>query len=145
MILDIDNEKRRISLGLKQTKPNPWIEFANKYGIGDSVEGQIKSITDFGIFVGFPFLLTTLPLISTFSTLFGGRFLIFFVSIAPPFPSIGGSLSFSSAAGPGPKEVFCFSPLSDNEILRSVISVFPEGQALMMTVALPFFLFEIFR
>ncbi len=52
MILEIDHEKRRISLGLKQTKPNPWIEFANKYGIGDKVEGSIKSITDFGIFVG---------------------------------------------------------------------------------------------
>ena len=52
MILEIDNDKRRISLGLKQTKPNPWTEFANKYGIGDKVEGNIKSITDFGIFVG---------------------------------------------------------------------------------------------
>ena len=52
MILEIDNEKRRISLGLKQTKSNPWTEFANKYGIGDKVEGSIKSITDFGIFVG---------------------------------------------------------------------------------------------
>ena len=52
MILEIDHDKRRISLGLKQTKPNPWTEFANKYGIGDKVEGQIKSITDFGIFVG---------------------------------------------------------------------------------------------
>ncbi len=52
MILEIDHEKRRISLGLKQTKSNPWTEFANKYGIGDKVEGNIKSITDFGIFVG---------------------------------------------------------------------------------------------
>ena len=52
MILEIDNDKRRISLGLKQTKSNPWTEFANKYGIGDKVEGSIKSITDFGIFVG---------------------------------------------------------------------------------------------
>ena len=52
MILEIDHDKRRISLGLKQTKPNPWSEFANKYGIGDKVEGNIKSITDFGIFVG---------------------------------------------------------------------------------------------
>ena len=52
MILEIDNEKRRISLGLKQTKANPWTEFSNKYGIGDRVEGNIKSITDFGIFVG---------------------------------------------------------------------------------------------
>jgi len=52
MVLEIDYDKRRISLGLKQTKPNPWTEFANKYGLGDSVEGSIKSITDFGIFVG---------------------------------------------------------------------------------------------
>ena len=52
MILEIDHDKRRISLGLKQTKSNPWTEFANKYGIGDKVDGNIKSITDFGIFVG---------------------------------------------------------------------------------------------
>ena len=52
MILEIDHDKRRISLGLKQTKANPWSEFSNEYGIGDKVDGQIKSITDFGIFVG---------------------------------------------------------------------------------------------
>ena len=52
MVLEIDHDKRRISLGLKQTKANPWAEFANKYGLGDSVEGSIKSVTDFGIFVG---------------------------------------------------------------------------------------------
>tara|TARA_B100001059_G_scaffold72932_1_gene70273 strand:- start:5577 stop:6884 length:1308 start_codon:yes stop_codon:yes gene_type:complete len=52
MILEIDHDKRRISLGLKQTKPNPWTDFSNKYGIGDKVVGNIKSITDFGIFVG---------------------------------------------------------------------------------------------
>ena len=52
MILEIDYEKRRISLGLKQTKSNPWVEFDNKYTIGDKVSGKIKSITDFGIFVG---------------------------------------------------------------------------------------------
>ena len=52
MILEIDHDKRRISLGLKQTKANPWSDFSNKYGIGDKVDGQIKSITDFGIFVG---------------------------------------------------------------------------------------------
>lgn len=52
MILEIDHDKRRISLGLKQTKTNPWTEFENKYALGDSVEGNIKSITDFGIFVG---------------------------------------------------------------------------------------------
>ena len=52
MILEVNHEKRRISLGLKQTKSNPWIEFSNKYEIGDKVSGNIKSITDFGIFVG---------------------------------------------------------------------------------------------
>ena len=52
MVLEIDHDKRRISLGLKQTKANPWTEFANKYGLGDSVEGSIKSVTDFGICVG---------------------------------------------------------------------------------------------
>jgi small subunit ribosomal protein S1 len=52
MVLEIDHEKRRISLGLKQTQPNPWSEFATRYGLGDSVEGNIKSVTDFGIFVG---------------------------------------------------------------------------------------------
>ena len=52
MILEIENDKRRISLGLKQTKPNPWTDFSNKYSIGDNVDGVIKSITDFGIFVG---------------------------------------------------------------------------------------------
>ncbi len=52
MVLDIDHDKRRISLGLKQTKSNPWQEFSNKYQIGDRVDGSIKSITDFGIFVG---------------------------------------------------------------------------------------------
>ena len=52
MVLEIDHDKRRISLGLKQTKPNPWTEFSNKYSLGDSVEGNIKSVTDFGIFIG---------------------------------------------------------------------------------------------
>ena len=52
MILDIDEERRRISLGMKQCQPNPWDEFAAKYAKGDRVVGQIKSITDFGIFVG---------------------------------------------------------------------------------------------
>merc|ERR1712070_1338177 len=51
-VVEIDHDKRRISLGLKQTKANPWTEFSNKYSIGDKVDGQIKSITDFGIFVG---------------------------------------------------------------------------------------------
>ncbi|PPI88086.1 30S ribosomal protein S1 [Candidatus Pantoea edessiphila] len=52
MVLDIDEERRRISLGLKQCKPNPWQKFAEKYNKGDRVEGKIKSITDFGIFIG---------------------------------------------------------------------------------------------
>ncbi|MCC2655015.1 MAG: ribosomal protein [Panacagrimonas sp.] len=52
MILDIDEERRRISLGMKQCVPNPWEEFAQNYQKGDKVHGQIKSITDFGIFIG---------------------------------------------------------------------------------------------
>ena len=54
MVLDVDEERRRISLGLKQCKPNPWEEFAENYNRGDKVGGQIKSITDFGIFIGLP-------------------------------------------------------------------------------------------
>jgi small subunit ribosomal protein S1 len=52
VILDIDQERRRISLGMKQCKPNPWEEFAAMYNKGDKVVGTIKSITDFGIFIG---------------------------------------------------------------------------------------------
>ncbi|MGO9513478.1 MAG: 30S ribosomal protein S1 [Steroidobacteraceae bacterium] len=52
MVLDIDEERRRISLGVKQCKTNPWKEFAENYNRGDRVSGQIKSITDFGIFIG---------------------------------------------------------------------------------------------
>ncbi|MCL5980092.1 30S ribosomal protein S1 [Acidithiobacillus sulfuriphilus] len=52
MILDIDEERRRISLGIKQCQPNPWDEFAQNFQKGDRVSGQIKSITDFGVFVG---------------------------------------------------------------------------------------------
>ncbi|HKM16133.1 MAG TPA: 30S ribosomal protein S1 [Marinospirillum sp.] len=52
MILDIDEERRRISLGIKQCRANPWEEFSSKYNKGDKVSGGIKSITDFGIFVG---------------------------------------------------------------------------------------------
>jgi small subunit ribosomal protein S1 len=52
MVLDIDEERRRISLGVKQCKENPWKEFADNYNRGDKVSGQIKSITDFGIFIG---------------------------------------------------------------------------------------------
>ncbi len=54
MVLDVDEERRRISLGLKQCKANPWKEFAENYARGDHVSGQIKSITDFGIFIGLP-------------------------------------------------------------------------------------------
>ena len=54
MVLDIDEERRRISLGMKQCKPNPWDEFAATKNKSDIVSGQIKSITDFGIFVGLP-------------------------------------------------------------------------------------------
>jgi small subunit ribosomal protein S1 len=54
MVLDVDEERRRISLGLKQCNANPWKEFAENYNRGDKVAGQIKSITDFGIFIGLP-------------------------------------------------------------------------------------------
>ncbi|HEY2454030.1 MAG TPA: 30S ribosomal protein S1 [Scandinavium sp.] len=52
MVLDIDEERRRISLGLKQCKNNPWQQFAETHNKGDRVDGKIKSITDFGIFIG---------------------------------------------------------------------------------------------
>ncbi len=52
MVLDIDEERRRISLGMKQCSPNPWDEFASMYQKNDRVAGKIKSITDFGIFIG---------------------------------------------------------------------------------------------
>jgi small subunit ribosomal protein S1 len=52
MVLDIDEERRRVSLGIKQCKPNPWDEFAATHKKGDHVTGNIKSITDFGIFIG---------------------------------------------------------------------------------------------
>ena len=52
MILDIDQERRRISLGLKQCQQNPWDGFADKFKKGDKISGNIKSITDFGIFIG---------------------------------------------------------------------------------------------
>jgi len=54
MILEIDEDRRRISLGMKQCMPNPWDEFAMNHKKGDKVAGQIKSITDFGVFVGLP-------------------------------------------------------------------------------------------
>ncbi|MBV8157782.1 MAG: 30S ribosomal protein S1, partial [Dyella sp.] len=52
MVLDVDEERRRISLGIKQTRSNPWEAFAAMHKKGDKVSGQIKSITDFGIFIG---------------------------------------------------------------------------------------------
>src|SRR3546814_8398371 len=52
MVLDVDEERRRISLGIKQCTSNPWEAFAAMHKKGDKVNGQIKSITDFGIFVG---------------------------------------------------------------------------------------------
>ena len=52
MVLEIDEERRRISLGLKQCKANPWAQFAETHNKGDKVVGKIKSITDFGIFIG---------------------------------------------------------------------------------------------
>lgn len=54
MVLEIDEERRRISLGMKQCKPNPWEEFSQSHKKGDKVSGQIKSITDFGVFIGLP-------------------------------------------------------------------------------------------
>jgi small subunit ribosomal protein S1 len=52
MVLDIDQERRRISLGVKQCKPNPWQEFTDKHEAGEKVSGKIRSITDFGVFIG---------------------------------------------------------------------------------------------
>ena len=54
MVLEIDEDRRRISLGMKQCRPNPWEEFAMNHKKGDKVRGQIKSITDFGVFIGLP-------------------------------------------------------------------------------------------
>ncbi len=54
MILEIDEERRRISLGMKQCMPNPWEDFAREFKKGDRVKGVIKSITDFGVFAGLP-------------------------------------------------------------------------------------------
>lgn len=54
MILEIDEDRRRISLGMKQTQANPWQEFEANYNKGDKISGAVKSITDFGVFVGLP-------------------------------------------------------------------------------------------
>ena len=54
MILEIDEDRRRISLGMKQCQANPWEEFASNHNKGDKISGAVKSITDFGVFVGLP-------------------------------------------------------------------------------------------
>lgn len=54
MVLEVDEERRRISLGIKQTRANPWEEFSKEHDKGEKVSGTIKSITDFGIFIGLP-------------------------------------------------------------------------------------------
>jgi small subunit ribosomal protein S1 len=54
MVLDVDAQKRRISLGLKQTMANPWEAFRDKYSAGTELEGEVKNITEFGLFVGLP-------------------------------------------------------------------------------------------
>ena len=51
VVLDIDQEARRLSLGLKQTEPNPWDMISSKYRVGDRVKGKVRNITDFGAFV----------------------------------------------------------------------------------------------
>ncbi|WP_379921113.1 30S ribosomal protein S1 [Erythrobacter sp. R86502] len=52
MVLEVDSEKRRISLGLKQAQRNPWEEFAEKHPVGSEVEGEVKNATEFGLFIG---------------------------------------------------------------------------------------------
>jgi small subunit ribosomal protein S1 len=54
MVLDVDPQKRRISLGLKQCLANPWENFVEKYPVGTELEGEVKNITEFGLFVGLP-------------------------------------------------------------------------------------------
>jgi small subunit ribosomal protein S1 len=54
VVLEIDTAKRRISLGMKQCKPNPWLDLKDNYKIGSEVEGEVKSITEFGLFIGLP-------------------------------------------------------------------------------------------
>ena len=54
MVLDVDPQKRRISLGLKQTMENPWANFVEKHPVGSVLEGEVKNITEFGLFVGLP-------------------------------------------------------------------------------------------
>ena len=54
MVLEVDSNKRRISLGLKQCMQNPWVAFAENHPSGDVLEGEIRNITEFGLFVGLP-------------------------------------------------------------------------------------------
>jgi small subunit ribosomal protein S1 len=54
MVLDVDPQKRRISLGLKQVMPNPWEAFVEEHPVGNTVEGEVRNITEFGLFVGLP-------------------------------------------------------------------------------------------
>jgi small subunit ribosomal protein S1 len=54
MVLDVDPQKRRISLGLKQVMPNPWEAFIEEHPVGSTVEGEVRNITEFGLFVGLP-------------------------------------------------------------------------------------------
>ena len=54
MVLDVDPQKRRISLGLKQVMPNPWDAFIEEHPVGSTVEGEVRNITEFGLFVGLP-------------------------------------------------------------------------------------------
>ncbi len=54
MVLEVDSEKRRISLGLKQAQRNPWEEFADAHPVGSKVEGEVKNATEFGLFIGLP-------------------------------------------------------------------------------------------
>jgi small subunit ribosomal protein S1 len=54
MVLDVDPQKRRISLGLKQCLANPWESFVERYPVGSELEGEVKNITEFGLFVGLP-------------------------------------------------------------------------------------------
>jgi len=52
MVLEVDPSKRRISLGIKQCQPNPWEKFVETHPVGSEIEGEIKNITEFGLFVG---------------------------------------------------------------------------------------------
>src|SRR5439155_26498927 len=54
MVLDVDPQKRRISLGLKQTLANPWESFLEEHPMGNELEGEVRNITEFGLFVGLP-------------------------------------------------------------------------------------------